>query len=213
MKLYYHPISSYSQKTLMAFFEKGVAFEPLLVNLMSETERAQYLKVNPLGKVPFLRVEEEGLDLPESSIIIEYIDGRAPGGTRLVPDDAAKALEARLWDRFWDQYLNEPMQKIFFDGRRPPDKRDPFGVEQAKRRLETSYGIADQRFATRTWSIGDAFSMADCAAAPALMYASRVLPFDAHPNLAAYSRRLLARPSYLRVLEEAGPFLARLGAG
>ena len=68
MKLYYHPISSYSQKPLMAFFEKGCAFEPVLVNLMDEKAKEDYKIIYPMGKVPFLRIEEKNWSVPESSI-------------------------------------------------------------------------------------------------------------------------------------------------
>jgi glutathione S-transferase len=144
MKLYYHPLSSYSQKTLMAFYEKGCAFEPVLINLMDEQAKSEYKKIYPMGKVPFVRIEEKSWSVPESSIIIEYIDRHFPGGTKLIPDDPDLARQVRMRDRFFDFYVNDPMVKIFFDGFRPEGQKDPYGVQQAKDRLDTAFAMIDQ---------------------------------------------------------------------
>ncbi|MBK8259417.1 MAG: glutathione S-transferase family protein [Polyangiaceae bacterium] len=209
MKLHYHPISSYSQKTLMAFHEKGVAFTPEIVDLFSPEGRAEYKKFYPLAKIPVL-VLDNGWPIPESSIIIEYIDTHFDSGTQLIPADKDLARRARMFDRWFDQYVNEPFQKIFFDGRRPEDKRDPLGVTQARATLTTMYGMLDNHLAKNTWSVGDTFTMAECAAAPALAYARMIEPFDKHTHLTAYFGRLAERPSFLKVMEEAKPYLAKL---
>jgi glutathione S-transferase len=211
MKLYYNPVSSYSQKTLMALHEKGVTFEPSVVDLMSAEGRAAYKKVHPLGKVPFLDIPEKEWMVPESSIIIEYVDRHHAGGTKLIPDDPDLARQVRMRDRFYDLYVNNPMQKVFFDGFRPEGQRDPFGVKQAHETLDASLAMADEEMATRTWAMGDDFSMADCAAAPALAYTSKVHPgFDKHKNVVAYLGRLVERPSFARVLKDAEPHLAKM---
>lgn len=214
MKLYYNPVSSYSQKTLMAFFEKDVPFEPTVVNLMDPAGRADYEKIHPLGKMPYLRLDAGKRDVYESSIIIEYIEQKYPTkGTRLIPADADRALQVRLRDRFFDFYVNDSMQKIFFDTMRPTGKNDPFGVEQAKHRLRTAYVMADEFLAKGPWACGEEFSLADCAAAPPLFYARNVLPFDEHKNLTAYASRVMERPSFQRVLKEAMPILQQMGFG
>jgi glutathione S-transferase len=208
VKLYYNPLSSYSQKTLMAFYEKGCAFEPVMVNLMDETAREEYKKLYPMGKVPFLYDAERSWSVPESSIIIEYIDQHYPGGTKLIPDDPDLARQVRLWDRFFDLYVNEPMVKIFFDGRRPEGQKDPIGVQQAKDRLETAFAMTDEEMANKTWATGDMFSMADCAAAPALNYCRMIHPFaNKYKNVSAYCNRLTERPSFQRAVKEAEPYL------
>ncbi len=208
MKLYYNPVSSYSQKVMMALYEKECPFEPMIVNLMDEAARAEYKKVFPLGKVPFLDVPEKSWQVPESSIIIEYIDRHYPGGTKLIPDDPDLARQVRMRDRMLDLYVNEPMGKIFFDGRRPEGSRDPLGVTQARERLNNMYAVLDNALAKDTWAMGDLFSMADCAAAPALQYARMVHPFENHKHLTAYLGRLTERPSFARVLKEAAPYFA-----
>jgi glutathione S-transferase len=147
--------------------------------------------------------------VPESSIIIEYLSQHYPGRSQLVPTDADLARQTRLRDRFYDLYVHEPMQKIVGDRLHPPGKNDPHGVEQARAQLQTAYGMIDREMAAKTWAMGDAFTMADCAAAPALFYANKVLPFDGtHKNAAAYLGRLMKRPSFARTVKEAQPYFA-----
>ena len=209
LTLHFHPLASYCHKVLTALYENDTPFTPNLVDLGHESERAALLKIWPIGKFPVLRDDARNQTLPESTVIIEYLDRYCPGATRFIPDDADHALQTRLRDRFYDLYVHEPMQKIVGDRIRPEGKKDPHGVEEAKARLRTAYGMIDQEVATRNWAMGEAFSMADCAAAPALFYANEVLPFgDTHSNVAAYFSRLKARPSYARVLKEAEPYFA-----
>jgi glutathione S-transferase len=205
--LYFHPLSSFCQKALVALYENDTPFERRIVDLGDETSRAAFLAVWPIGKFPVLRDEGRDRTIPESSIIIEYLHAHYPGRTKLLPDDADGALQVRLWDRFYDQHVMEPMQLIVANRLRPDGRKDPFGVEKAKARLQTAYAVIEREMATRTWAAGEAFSMADCAAAPALFYADKVMPFgDAHANMARYFARLRQRPSYARALAEAEPY-------
>jgi len=209
LELYFHPFASFCQKVLVALYENDVAFEPHVVDLGDEASSAEFKRIWPIGKFPVLRDETKARTIPESSMIIEYLARHYPGRTKLVPNDADLAWETRLRDRFYDLYVNVPMQKIVTDRVRPAGRNDPFGVEEARRLLQTAYDLIDQEMTTRTWAIGDAFSMADCAAAPAMYYASLVLPFgQTHRNAAAYLARLLERPSFARVVEEAKPYRA-----
>ena len=206
LTLYFHPLSSFCQKVLIALYENDTPFTPKIVNLMDETERAEFLKLWPIGKFPVLRDEAKDLTLPESSIIIDYLGTHYPGRSKLIPNDADGAARTRLHDRFYDLYVHDPMQKIVGDRLRPADSKDPFGVAQAKQRIETSYRIMDHQLAGKTWATGEAFSMADCAAAPALFYAKLVVPFEAHKNVAGYFARLSERPSFARCVTEAKPY-------
>jgi glutathione S-transferase len=209
LTLHFHPLASYCHKVLIALYENGTPFSPNIVDLGNETERAALLKLWPIGKFPVLRDDARDQTIPESTVIIEYLDRYYPGRTRFIPDDADRARQARLRDRFYDLYVHEPMQKIVGDRLRPQGKKDPYGVEEANARLRTAYGMIDREMATQSWAAGEAFSLADCAAAPALFYANEVMPFGAsHPNIAAYFARLKARPSYARVLTEAEPYFS-----
>jgi glutathione S-transferase len=209
LKLYFHPLASYCWKVLVALYENDTPFEPCIVDLGDETSRSEFLKIWPIGKFPVLRDDARGRTIPESSIIIEYLAQYRPGRVQLVPADADLARETRLRDRFYDAYVHEPMQRIVADRLRPAGQRDPYGVEQARAQLEASYGIIDREAGTKRWATGDAFSMADCAAAPALYYANRVHPFgDAHQAATAYLDRLMERPSFARTLREAQPYFS-----
>lgn len=208
LTLYFHPLSSFCQKTLIALYENDTPFEPHLLDLMSDQVRDEYLKLWPIGKMPLLRDATRDRIIPETSIIIEYLQRFYPGRTVFVPDDAAQAFQVRLQDRFFDLYVNDPMQRMVGDKLRPAGQNDPLGVERAKRQLETAYGVIDKEMASRPWACGEHFSMADCAAAPSLFYAEKMLPFrDRFPHLAAYFDRLLQRPSYARALREADPYM------
>lgn len=209
LHLHFHPLSSFCMKALIALYENDTPFEPHLVDLSDEAVRAAYRKMWPIGKMPVLRDEAKDRTIPEATIVIEYLAHHFPGKIQLVPADPDLARETRLRDRFFDLYVMDPMQKIVTDKLRPAGKNDPHGVEQARTLLGTAYGILEQEMAARTWAIGDAFTMADCAAAPSLFYATKVQPLgDAHPNTAAYLGRLMARPSFMRVLKEAEPYFA-----
>jgi glutathione S-transferase len=211
LKLFFHPLSSFCQKVLAALYENDTPFEPFLVDLGDETSLEQFTKIWPIGKFPVLRDEGKEETIPESSIIIEYLAQHYPGRTQLLPPDADLARQTRLRDRFFDLYVNVPMQKIVTDRLRPSGKNDAYGVEQARATLRTACGMLDQEMGTKTWAMGDAFTMADCAAAPALFYANMMMPFGkAYKNVAAYLNRLMERPSYARALEEAQPYLARM---
>jgi glutathione S-transferase len=207
LKLYFHPLSSFCQKALVALYENDTPFEPVIVDLGDPAQRDALLKLWPIGKFPVLRDEARDQTIPESNVIIEYLAQYYPGKIQLVPADADLAWQTRLRDRFFDLYVNEPMQKIVGDRRRPADAKDPHGVEQARARLAEAYAMIEAQMAGKTWAMGDAFTMADCAAAPALFYANLVLPFgEAHKNVAAYFERLTARPSFARAVKEAQPY-------
>jgi glutathione S-transferase len=209
LTLYFHPLSSFCWKTLIALYENDTPFKPQMVDLGNEAERAALLKLWPVGKFPVLRDDASDRTIPETSIIIEYLDDHYPGRTRFIPADEKLASQTRLRDRFYDLYVHLPMQKIVGDRLRPEGKKDPHGVEEALARLQSCYDMIDKDVGTRSWAMGEAFSIADCSAAPALFYACKVMPFgDNHKNLTAYLDRLIARPSFARVIREAEPYFA-----
>ena len=165
------------------------------------------MKLWGIGKFPVLQDDARNEIVPESSIIIEYLDSHYRGHTRFIPDDPARALQTRLRDRFYDLYVHLPMQKIMGDRLRPADRTDPHGVEEARAQLRTSYAMIERQMTHGGWAAGEDFTLADCAAAPSLFYGSMVVPFGTeHKNLSAYFERLKARPSFARVLKEAEPY-------
>jgi glutathione S-transferase len=207
LTLYYHPLASFCWKALIALYENGTPFTPHIVDLANPEAAAAFRKMWPIGKFPVLRDDARDRTVPESSIIIEYLAQHYPGKTALLPADAELARQVRFRDRFYDLYVHEPMQKIVTDRLRPEGRHDQHGVEHAKGVLQTALGMIDADMGSRTWAMGEAFTMADCAAAPALFYADKVMPFAAtHRHAAAYLGRLMQRPSFARVLEEAQPY-------
>jgi glutathione S-transferase len=211
LTLHFHPLSSFCQKAVVALYENDTPFEPHVVNLMDAAENAALKKLWPVGKFPVLRDEARDRTIPESSIIIEYLAQHYPGKSKLVPADEDLARRTRLSDRFFDLYVNVQVGKIVTDRLRPAGKTDSHGVVEAKALLKTALDMIEADMAGKTWAMGEAFTMADCAAAPALFYANIVTPFaETHRNAAAYLGRLKARPSYARVLKEAEPYLAMM---
>ena len=204
LKLYEHPFSSYCQKALIAFYENDVAFDVALLETGSAASAA-LSALWPLNRFPVLTDGERVI--PEATMIIEYLAVHYPGPVALIPADPEAAIDVRFMDRFFDNYVMTPQGNIVFESLRPEGSRDPHGVEQWRAMLDTAYGWLNDRMAGRAWASGDSFSLADCAAAPALLYAdwTHPIPTDlAHVH--AYRTRLLKRPSYARVLDEARPY-------
>jgi glutathione S-transferase len=207
LTLYYHPLSSYCQKVLIALYENQTPFEKHFLNLMDAGERAHFRSLWPVGKMPLLVDSARNQTLPETSIIIEYLEQHYPGAHPLLPRGEESRMEARLWDRICDLYIHNPMQKAVTDAFRPKGANDPHGVADAEATIRTVYGMLESRLAHRIWLVEDTFSMADCAATPALFYASVAVPFGAdQKHLAAYFERLVARPAAARTIDEAKPF-------
>ena len=205
LALYAHPFSSYCQKVLTALYENATPFTLKVLGPDAPQYGAEFAALWPIQRMPVL--VDDGRTVVESSIIIEHLGLHHPGPVRLVPQDPKAALEARMMDRFFDNYVMTPMQKIVFDCLRASDKKDPQGVVDARALLEKAYRWLDAKMAGREWAAGNGFSLADCAAAPSLFFADWVHPIDkAFPNAIAYRRRLLARPSFARAVDEARPY-------
>jgi glutathione S-transferase len=204
--LWSHPYSAYGQKALIALYELGLPFEPKLVEGANEAVMAEFRSLSPFAKMPALVDATAGRTLYESSIVIEYLDQMAGGG-RLIPADPDTALEARLVDRMVDTYVGGPMNRIIPRKFRPAGNEDPFGDAQDAAMLSGAWDWLEGRLADgRTWGAGETFTLADCCAAPMLTYARRLVPFGDRPRLRAWHSRLMARPSFIRALEDAAPF-------
>jgi glutathione S-transferase len=211
LTLYAHPFSSYCQKVLTALYENDTQYT--LFMLSDQKAFAELEALWPLKRMPVL--VDGSRSIIEATIIIEYLALKYPGSISLVPEDRLEALEARTMDRFFDNYVMTPMQKIVGDRLRPEDRRDAHGVEEARSLLHRAYKWLDGVMSNRQWAAGSAFSIADCAAAPSLFYADWAHPIDEQfANVRAFRKRLLARPSFARAVDEARPFrpLFPLGA-
>jgi glutathione S-transferase len=207
LQLFAHPFSSYCQKALIAFYENDIPFTLRLLSHEDQATGAEFAKLWPIRKFPML--VDGARTIVEASIIIEYLQVHHPGPVTLIPKDPAAAIEARMLDRVFDNYVMTPQGKCVIDAMRAPDARDVQGVAEARAMLETAYAWLDARMAGREWAVGESFSLADCAAAPSLFYADWTHPIPARfSHLHAYRARLLARPSFARAVDEARPYRA-----
>lgn len=188
MQLYYHPRSPYSHKVMIALAEKGVAFEPVMIRPDDE----RFAKLTPLKKVPLL-VLDDGWKIPESTIIIEYLDTHFSTGPRLIPDDRDQARQTRFHDRIADLYITEPLMALLF-------KRGD--TDAAHARIDAMLTGFDDLFSKRTWVMGDAFTMADCALIPPLRYARELHPFANYKHVSAYFARAGERSTVRGVFDE-----------
>jgi len=212
LTLYMHPLAAYCHKALIALYENDTPFHPHVVDLMDDAQRAAFYALWPIGKFPVLNDNARGCLVPESSIIIEYLARHYPGKVALIPGDEDEAREVRFRDRFFDLYVMEATQKVITDRLRPQGEHDRYGVAQARGKLRAALDLIEHEFqrdnGKRLWAAGDRYSMADCAASPALFYANFVISLeDEHPLTAAYLLRLMQRPSFSRVLREAQPYM------
>jgi glutathione S-transferase len=205
LQLYAHPFSSYCQKVLTALYENGTPFEMRVLDGPESQATRELAQLWPMKRFPVL--VDGARTVFEASCIIEYLGLYHPGPVRLIPEDARAALEVRMMDRFFDNYVSTPQQKIVFDSIRPEAVRDPHGVAEAREMLDTAYAWLEKVLAGREWAAGDTFSLADCGAGPFLFYADWTHPIgEAFPRVRDYRRRLLARPSFARAVDEARPY-------
>ena len=205
LQLFAHPFSSYCQKALIAFYENDIAFTFRMLSPEEPANGEEFAKLWPIQRFPLL--VDDGRTVMEATSIIEHLAVHHPGPVRLIPDEPAAAVEVRMLDRVFDNYIMTPQGKCVFDAIRSADVRDPYGVAEARRMLDTAYAWLDGWMAGREWASGDSFSLADCAAAPSLFYADWTHPIGPQfANLHAYRARLLARPSFARAVDEGRPY-------
>jgi len=210
LRLYAHPFSSYSQKALIALYENETPFD--YRNLEDAQANAELTALWPMRRFPVL--VDGDRTVIEATCVVEYLNLHYPGPVKLIPEDHDAALEVRMLDRFFDNYVSTPQQKVVFDRIRAEADRDPCGVREARAMLDTAYAWLDGRMATREWAVGPTFTLADCAAAPFLFYADWTHLIDPHfAHVRAYRERLLVRPSFKRCVDEARPYRAYFPLG
>jgi len=202
LQLFAHPFSSYCQKALIALYENNTAFTFRMLSPEDPATGQEFAALWPIKRFPILT--DSGRTIVEATTIIEYLDHCYPGAVRLIPANAKDAIEVRMMDRVFDNYISTPQQRVVFDALRKPEARDAQGVAEARAMLDTTYAWLDDLMSSREWAAGERFSLADCAAAPALFYADWTHAIDRKfGNLHAYRSRLLARPSFARAVDEA----------
>jgi glutathione S-transferase len=205
LQLFGHPFSSYTMKALIALYENETPFDFRILGPDHPENGAELVRRWPVARFPLL--VDDDATVCETSAIIEHLAAFHAGPVKLIPTDTKQAVPVRMLDRVFDSHVMGPMQAIVSDVRRPEETRDPFGVSQARTALDTIYAWLDQTLAGRRWAAGDAFTLADAAAAPALLYADWAHPIgEDRTTLRAYRARLLARPSFARCVDDARPY-------
>lgn len=203
--LYAHPFSSYSQKALTALYENHTDFEYRLLDHGDPATLDDFETRWPIKRFPILVDGQR--QIMEATTVIEYLDVHYRGPVRLIPENADAAVEVRMLDRFFDNYISTPQQKIVFNAIRQEADRDPYGVTEARTMLERAYAWLDKHMEGKLWATGDTFTLADCGAGPFLFYADWTHAIDPHfKNVHAYRRRLLARSAFARCVDEGRPF-------
>lgn len=206
LTLYMHPLSSYCWKALIGLYELETSFDVAMIEgPPAANEKLRQLW--PIAKMPVLHDASRNQAVPEASIVIEYLQQHYPGRVSLIPRDPDSQLQVRLWDRCFDLYIHNPLQKLVNDRLRAPGQQDPTGVAEARATLTTAYDLLEERMRSRDWVAADSFTLADCAALPALFYSNAAQPFvRSHPSVTRYFERLLTRRSVQRVIDGARPY-------
>ncbi len=204
MRLYDLDHSPFAARVRMALYAKGLT--AALTPPPGGARSAAYRAINPLGLVPAL-VLDDGTVIPESEIIVEYLEDRFPDPPLrpAAPDERARA---RLLARFADEYLAPPLKELF------ETAKAGAGAGSAPREaVERALGHIDRTLNGGTHALGGRLTTADCALAPLLFFAARAArmypalfaggdPFAPHPRLAAYWRNIARDPVAARVLAE-----------
>lgn len=201
IQLYGHPFASYVWKALIAAYERDVPFEFRMVDPAHPENSSRIAKLSPTGQYPAL--VDGDRTVTQSNSVIEYLD-RFGSASPMIPPDVDLALASRMLADVFDDYVSGPLQQIVGEALRPAGSADPTRIEEAKAKLDKSYAWLSNCIGTG-WANDDGFSIADCAAAPALFYSDWVHPIPDGP-LKDYRVRLLKHPSVARVVDEARPY-------
>lgn len=212
IQLFGHPFSSYTWKAEIALYENDTPFEFRMVDPEHPENGEELARRSAVGKFPLL-VDGDAAVF-EATAIIEYLEAVHPGRVALIPANPTAAVQVRMMDRVFDNYVMNVMTVIVGNALRPEEHRDPYDVERARVDLERIYAWLDGELAGRDWACEGDFTLADCAAAPSLFYADWVHSIaDTYATLKAYRARLLARPSVVRCIDQARPYRAYFPLG
>ncbi|WP_372870118.1 glutathione S-transferase family protein [Shewanella sp.] len=202
MELFYHPLSRYSQKVLLGLYEKQANFYPRVTELRDPLQRQAFSKLYPLCKLPLLKCADGSL-LPESSIIIEYLDHHIRAGTRLLPADLDDCLRVRLWDRIIDNDISNQLFLLEQQLSMAQEHRNELAMAQVRQKLMQVFNGIDEELANSHWLVGDGFTLADCALLPCLEPAFTLLDLLELENLNRYRQQARLRGAWELVADEA----------
>jgi len=200
MELFYHPLSRYSQKVLVALYEKQANFFPRIIELSDPLSRREFCDFYPPGKLPLLK-SKNGELLPESSIIIEFIDTKFSTGTQLLPIDRRLALDTRLQDRLIDNDFSNVLFELEYQKLENNDQNHIM-IKQLENDISQFLGYLDKKLANNHWLCSDGLTLADCALFPCLYCAQDYFKLFEYDNLNRYWHQAQLRGSCIQVKEE-----------
>jgi len=214
MKLYSLNLSNFATKCRLVIYEKGANVQIAEIpggNMKS----AEYLKINPLGKVPTL--DADGMIIPESETINEYLEEKFPNPP-LLPKSPEDRARVRTFTRYHDLYLDPPIRALF--AHLNPKSRDEKVVNEKLTEIQARLDQLETMLAPAgSFAAGD-YSLADCALVPTTFFYTNMLPgFGAKPPLedrpkwAAWWTKVQTRPAVGKVLGEMGAALKAMMGG
>lgn len=211
MKLYSMNLSNFATKSRIAIYDKGLNIE--IAPVPGGTFKSpEYLKINPLGKIPAL--DADGMIIAESEVINEYLEDKFPTPP-LMPRSPEGRARVRLFTRFHDLYLEPPLRALF--GQLNPKSRDDKIVNERLTEFNQRLDQLESMLGASGFACGADFTLADCALAPTMFFATNMLPgfgakppLEGRPKLAAWWTQVQTRPSVKKALEEMAEALAAL---
>lgn len=215
MKLYNLNLSNFATKSRIVVFEKGAKIE--IADIPGGNPKSpEYLKVNPLGKIPSL--EADGVLIAESEVINEYLEEKFPNPPLLPKSPEARA-QARFFTRLHDLYLDPPLRALF--GHLNPKNRDEKVVNEKLSELQGRLDLLETMLAAPgNFAAGPEFTLADCALAPTMFFITNMLPgfgakppLESRPKLTAWWTKVQTRPSVNKALGEMGVALKAMMGG
>lgn len=211
MKLYNMNLSNFATKSRIAIYDKGLNIEIAEIpggNLKSP----EYLKINPLGKTPAL--DADGMIIAESEVINEYLEDKFPNPP-LLPKAPEGRARVRQFTRFHDLYLEPPLRALF--GQLNPKTRDEKFVNERLTEVNQRLDQLESMLGPDGFAAGPEFTLADCALAPTMFFATNMLPgfgakppLESRPKLAAWWTHVRTRPSVKKAMGEMGEALAAM---
>ena len=200
--LFGHPFSSYTWKALIPLYADGTPFAFRNVDASQPGAMDELKALWPIGKFPLL--VDDGRPIAEATCIIEHLQAHHPGPNRWIPA-GEQGRQVRFLDRFFDLHIQGNFHPAVSHAIWPDG--EGLGAQRGRAALLVAYDWLEANLPDAPWAAGDEFTLADCAAAPALFYADWVERIgDERPRLQSYRARLLAHPAVSRAVEEARPY-------
>jgi glutathione S-transferase len=192
--LYDYPDCPFSQKVRVVLVEKDLEFERKLVDLRRNEQRsAEFLKLNPHGKVPVL--VDEDVVIYDSTIINEYLDEEYPNPA-LMPEDSAGRSRVRMLEDLADNLFIPRVDIVLTEYHKPEAERDAEKIKRFQGEILQLLRRLEPLLADRQYLVGE-FSLADVAFVPRLIILPQLgVELDAGlQNVSAWVARLRERPS------------------